>query len=143
MTPTLAMNLFGTDPAEVHLNVKRYTVDQIPEDESGAATWLHTQFQDKEKLLNRFAVERQFPNPQMFPRIGFFSGLLTLTLFGGSSVYVMWYAVFRATWLLAHIGACATFLMGITYVKWLPLPIFEILNGMLREGSDGQGLKSD
>ena len=137
------MSLFGTDPAEVHLHVQRFAVDQIPEEEGGAATWLHTQFQNKEKLLDGFALECQFPDPRTFPSLGFFSGLLTFTLFSGSSVYIVWYAVFRATWLLAHIGACATFLMGITYFKWLPLPIFEILNQLLREETDGRRLKSD
>jgi lysocardiolipin and lysophospholipid acyltransferase len=45
-------NVFGVDPSEVHIHVRRISVDEIPASDSEAADWLMNAFQLKDQLLS-------------------------------------------------------------------------------------------
>ncbi|KAK6118908.1 hypothetical protein DH2020_047361 [Rehmannia glutinosa] len=60
--PSFMDNVFGVDPSEVHMHIKRIPLDEIPLSESKAATWLMDEFVLKDQLLSDFIVNGQFPN---------------------------------------------------------------------------------
>ena len=45
--------LKGYFPKAIHFYVKRYDVNEIPEDEEGAANWLKTVWDEKEDRLRK------------------------------------------------------------------------------------------
>ncbi|KAK8698825.1 hypothetical protein V6N13_114931 [Hibiscus sabdariffa] len=59
--PSFLDNVFGVDPSEVHIHIRRITLDDIPMSESEASAWLMDTFQFKDRLLSNFKSEGYFP----------------------------------------------------------------------------------
>ncbi|KAB5532322.1 hypothetical protein DKX38_018992 [Salix brachista] len=55
-------NVFGTDPSEVHIHVRRIPAKVMPASDSEAATWLMDRVQLKDRLLSDFKPHSHFPN---------------------------------------------------------------------------------
>lgn len=55
-------NVFGVDPAEVHMHIRRIPLQQIPSTENEATTWLMDAFILKDQLLTDFIVNGHFPD---------------------------------------------------------------------------------
>nr|XP_046175105.1 1-acyl-sn-glycerol-3-phosphate acyltransferase gamma-like [Oncorhynchus gorbuscha]XP_046175106.1 1-acyl-sn-glycerol-3-phosphate acyltransferase gamma-like [Oncorhynchus gorbuscha]XP_046175107.1 1-acyl-sn-glycerol-3-phosphate acyltransferase gamma-like [Oncorhynchus gorbuscha]XP_046175109.1 1-acyl-sn-glycerol-3-phosphate acyltransferase gamma-like [Oncorhynchus gorbuscha]XP_046175110.1 1-acyl-sn-glycerol-3-phosphate acyltransferase gamma-like [Oncorhynchus gorbuscha]XP_046175111.1 1-acyl-sn- len=49
------------------MNIKRYPVEEIPEDEKECATWLHKLYQQKDALQEHYEKEGSFPGPTIKP----------------------------------------------------------------------------
>ncbi|KAJ2637094.1 hypothetical protein GGF40_002599 [Coemansia sp. RSA 1286] len=49
-------------PREVHIHVKRYAVDDIPQDEEGFNDWMHQVFVEKDIRMGRFYKLGRFPH---------------------------------------------------------------------------------
>ncbi|GMY28477.1 probable 1-acyl-sn-glycerol-3-phosphate acyltransferase 4 isoform X4 [Fagus crenata] len=60
--PSFLDNVFGVDPSEVHIHIRRFPVEEIPESDSEAAAWLMDTFQFKDQLLSDFKAQGHFPN---------------------------------------------------------------------------------
>ncbi|KAH9692814.1 putative 1-acyl-sn-glycerol-3-phosphate acyltransferase 4 [Citrus sinensis] len=60
--PSFMDNVFGVDPSEVHIHVRRIPVKEIPASETDAAAWLMDAFQLKDQLLDKFNAQGHFPN---------------------------------------------------------------------------------
>ncbi|KAJ0077290.1 hypothetical protein Patl1_36329 [Pistacia atlantica] len=60
--PTFLDNVFGVDPSEVHMNVRRIPIIDIPTSEEEVSAWLITTFQLKDKLLSNFYSQGHFPH---------------------------------------------------------------------------------
>ncbi|KAG6384394.1 hypothetical protein SASPL_155788 [Salvia splendens] len=60
--PSFMDNVFGVDPAEVHMHIRRIPLQQIPATENEAATWLMDAFVLKDQLLTDFIVNGHFPD---------------------------------------------------------------------------------
>ncbi|KAF9671869.1 hypothetical protein SADUNF_Sadunf12G0094900 [Salix dunnii] len=60
--PTFLDNVFGTDPSEVHIHVRRIPAKEMPASDSEAATWLMDRVQLKDRLLSDFKAHGHFPN---------------------------------------------------------------------------------
>ncbi|GFQ05031.1 probable 1-acyl-sn-glycerol-3-phosphate acyltransferase 4 [Phtheirospermum japonicum] len=60
--PSFMDNVFGVDPSEVHMHIKRIPLDKIPLSENEATNWLMDEFVLKDKLLTDFIVNGQFPH---------------------------------------------------------------------------------
>ncbi|EPS62079.1 hypothetical protein M569_12713, partial [Genlisea aurea] len=60
--PSFMDNVFGVDPSEVHMHVRRIPLDGIPSPEGEVSSWLTREFLSKDQLLNDFAVEGRFPS---------------------------------------------------------------------------------
>ncbi|KAK6131216.1 hypothetical protein DH2020_035046 [Rehmannia glutinosa] len=59
--PSFLDNVFGVDPSEVHVHVRRIPIGEIPASEVDAATWLVDAFHFKDQLLNDFNNSGHFP----------------------------------------------------------------------------------
>ncbi|KAK1555443.1 hypothetical protein Q3G72_026485 [Acer saccharum] len=60
--PSFLDNVFGVDPSEVHIHIRRTPVKDIPVSDPEAAAWLIDAFQLKDQLLSDFKTEGGFPN---------------------------------------------------------------------------------
>ncbi|KAF2305883.1 hypothetical protein GH714_008594 [Hevea brasiliensis] len=60
--PSLLDNVFGVNPSEVHMHVRRVALDEIPTSEEKVAAWLMNTFQLKDQLLANFYLQGHFPN---------------------------------------------------------------------------------
>lgn len=63
--PSLMDNVFGVDPAEVHLHIKRISLKDIPKSEDHISTWLLETFRLKDQLLSKFHSCGRFPTPEI------------------------------------------------------------------------------
>ncbi|KAL0432451.1 UNVERIFIED_CONTAM: putative 1-acyl-sn-glycerol-3-phosphate acyltransferase 4 [Sesamum latifolium] len=59
--PSFLDNVFGVDPSEVHMHVRRIPLEEIPLSKDDAAAWLMNAFVLKDQLLTDFIVNGHFP----------------------------------------------------------------------------------
>lgn len=64
--PSLLGILYGKK-YEADMCVRRFPLEEIPEDEQEAAAWLHKLYQEKDALQERYIQEGTFPGPQIVP----------------------------------------------------------------------------
>jgi len=108
--PTFLDNVYGIDPAEVHIHINSIQVSDIPTSEDEVATWLIERFRLKDELLSNFSKLGHFPNEGTegdlstlkclanFTAVISVTGILTyLTLF--SSVWFKVFVVFSCVFL--------------------------------------------
>ncbi|ESO88325.1 hypothetical protein LOTGIDRAFT_219426 [Lottia gigantea] len=57
--------------SEIHIHIKRYDIEDVPEDINGLRLWLHQRFVEKEKLMTYFYKNKE--NPETFPGVGVLS----------------------------------------------------------------------
>ncbi|XP_077335593.1 1-acyl-sn-glycerol-3-phosphate acyltransferase gamma [Lithobates pipiens] len=62
--PSLLGILYGKK-YEADMCVRRFPLEEIPEDEKEAANWLHKLYQEKDALQERYFQEGTFPGPQI------------------------------------------------------------------------------
>ncbi|KAL8225771.1 hypothetical protein R6Q57_018328, partial [Mikania cordata] len=60
--PTFIDNVFGVEPSEVHVHVRRILLKDIPSSENECDKWLQNTFQLKDKLLSDFIENGHFQN---------------------------------------------------------------------------------
>ncbi|OWM83789.1 hypothetical protein CDL15_Pgr004220 [Punica granatum] len=60
--PSFLDNVFGVDPSEVHIHIRRIKLDDIPTSENEVSSWLVETFSLKDKLLSDFHSQGHFPN---------------------------------------------------------------------------------
>ncbi|CAM8901553.1 unnamed protein product [Rhodiola kirilowii] len=63
--PSLIDNVFGVDPAEVHLHIRRISLTDIPKSEDHISTWLVNTFRLKDQLLSEFHKRGRFAEPEV------------------------------------------------------------------------------
>ncbi|RAL40494.1 hypothetical protein DM860_006564 [Cuscuta australis] len=63
--PSLMDNIFGVDPSEVHMHLRRIPAEKMPEsgDEEDVTAWLMETFRSKDQLLSDFIDNGCFPDP--------------------------------------------------------------------------------
>ncbi|KAF8406388.1 hypothetical protein HHK36_008475 [Tetracentron sinense] len=59
--PFFMDNVFGVDPSEVHIHIRRIPLNEIPTSEDEAAAWLIDTFRLKDQLLSDFSAQGHFP----------------------------------------------------------------------------------
>ncbi|PNX55028.1 putative 1-acyl-sn-glycerol-3-phosphate acyltransferase 4, partial [Trifolium pratense] len=78
--PSFLDNVFGLDPSEVHLHIRRIPIEEIPISETKAASWLMDAFQIKDQLLSDFKVQGHFPNQLNEEKISTFNSILVMRI---------------------------------------------------------------
>ncbi|CAG5865433.1 unnamed protein product [Menidia menidia] len=65
-TPTL-LGIVNGKKYKADLHIRRYTVDEIPDNEQECATWLHKLYQEKDALQETYNKTGKFPGPTIIP----------------------------------------------------------------------------
>ncbi|KAG0590428.1 hypothetical protein M758_1G106700 [Ceratodon purpureus] len=120
--PLFINNLYGTDPTEVHIHVRRIPISEIPESEDGMSKWLYDIFLQKDQMLATFSKTGSFPNsgigesPLNIPK-----GVFNFTLHVGISLWIYWW-LYNSMWLKMFVAlSCLVLALG-TYFDWRPTP---------------------
>ncbi|CAH8258203.1 unnamed protein product [Arabidopsis lyrata] len=127
--PSFMDNVFGTDPSEVHIHVRRVLLKEIPANEAESSAWLMDSFQLKDKLLSDFNAQGQFPSQRpeeelsVLKCIATFAGVISLT------VLFIYLTLYSHSCFKVYACLSGTYLTFATYYKFRPSP------GCFREDS--------
>ncbi|XP_059636404.1 probable 1-acyl-sn-glycerol-3-phosphate acyltransferase 4 [Cornus florida] len=129
--PSFLDNVFGIDPSEVHIHVRRIPVEEIPASESEAAAWLIDVFQLKDQLLSDFSVQGHFPHQGTEGELPTLKCLVTftvlVTLIGMFTFLTFCYSV----WFKIYIGLSCTYLASATYLNIRTSPALGFVKPMI------------
>lgn len=101
--PSFMDNVFGVDPSEVHMHIRRIPRQNIPVSEGEAAAWLMDAFVLKDQLLTDFVVDGHFPNQ------GTEKQLSTLRCVANCAVVIAFTAIFFFLTFFSSIFFCYLF----------------------------------
>lgn len=121
--PSFVDNLFGINPAEVHINVRRVGVGEVPTSEEGSATWLYDAFHKKDQLLHQFKQQGTFPDVVEEGDLDVVHGLVVAGVFCLSSVAAI-YSLLWSYWVRVYVASSCLLLATSTFLNCRPQPIF-------------------
>jgi lysocardiolipin and lysophospholipid acyltransferase len=113
--PVFLDNVFGTDPAEVHLHIQRIRLDEIPSSEAESANWLIERFRLKDELLANFISTGHFPNEGTEGDLPTLMCLLRLFLVIGFTGVIVYLTFFCSVLFKIYVGLSCIFLSIITH----------------------------
>ncbi|KAI4295561.1 hypothetical protein L6164_035596 [Bauhinia variegata] len=116
--PSFLDNVFGLDPSEVHIHVRRFPLDLFPVSEDEIASWLMDRFQCKDQLLSR----GQFPN-QVSER-----DLSDMNIVWNCMMVIMltstcFFYIFTSVWFKLYVTLACAYLGTATFFHVRPQPI--------------------
>uniref|UniRef100_A0A1J3F8M3 1-acylglycerol-3-phosphate O-acyltransferase n=1 Tax=Noccaea caerulescens TaxID=107243 RepID=A0A1J3F8M3_NOCCA len=119
--PSFMDNVFGTDPSEVHIHVRRVLAKEIPANDEESSAWLMDSFQLKDKLLSDFNAQGKFPNQR--PDQEDLSVLKCMATFGvviSSTALFIYLSLYSHSCFKVYVGLSFTYLSFATYYKFRP-----------------------
>ncbi|PON36460.1 Acyltransferase, C-terminal domain containing protein [Parasponia andersonii] len=127
--PSFLDNVFGVDPSEVHIHVRRIPVKDIPASEVDSTAWLIDSFQLKDKLLSDFKIEGHFPDPVAEEQLSFIKCLANFILVIFLTAMFL-YLTISSVWLKMYIVLSGSYLALATYLNIRPMPIIGHVRAM-------------
>ncbi|CAA6667470.1 unnamed protein product [Spirodela intermedia] len=121
--PLFIDNVFGVDPAEVHIHVSRISVAEIPTSPDDAASWLIERFRIKDQLLSDFAECGRFPGPETEGDLPMRSFLLTYAIVISLTCLYVYLTVFSSVWFKVYVWLSCSYLTAASLFNIRPSPI--------------------
>lgn len=137
--PSFLDNVFGVDPSEVHLHVRRIPVKDIPVSETKAASWLIDAYQIKDQLLSDFKVEGHFPNQLKEEEISTFKCLLTLTVVVSFTALFTYFTFFSHIWFKLYVGLSCAYLAIATRFNFQLMPFTHYVHALYNSKKQKNG----
>ncbi|MQM05666.1 hypothetical protein Taro_038483 [Colocasia esculenta] len=115
--------VFGQDPSEVHIHVKRIPLREVPTSETDTAAWLTERFRIKDRLLSDFGVHGHFPSQgtegdlSTCKYLAISVGVIALTCV---CVYL---TVFTSVWFKIYVVAVCSYFAFATYFNVRAPPV--------------------
>jgi len=125
--PTFLDNVFGTDPSEVHIHVRRIPAKEIPASDSEAATWLMDRFQLKDRLLSDFKAHGHFPSEGTEQELSTLRCLVNFTVVISLTAFFIYLTLFSSIWFKTYVSLACAYLASATHFKFRPLPVTKLL----------------
>ncbi|XP_068656953.1 probable 1-acyl-sn-glycerol-3-phosphate acyltransferase 5 [Aristolochia californica] len=125
--PLFMDNVFGVDPAEVHIHVQRFSIHELPVSETQASAWLIERFQLKDKLLSDFAANGYFPHEGTEGELSTIKCLLNFILVFTLTSICTFLTFFSSVWFKIYVGLSCVYLASATHFKIRVPPIFSFL----------------
>ncbi|CAJ1972839.1 unnamed protein product [Sphenostylis stenocarpa] len=129
--PSFMDNVFGVDPSEVHLHVRRIPVEEIPASETKASSWLINTFQIKDQLLSDFKAQGHFPDQQNESEISTFKSLLSFTVIIFFTVIFVYFTFFSLIWFKVYVGLSCAYLALATRFNFQLMPLSNYVHAIL------------
>ncbi|KAF5194134.1 Lysocardiolipin acyltransferase [Thalictrum thalictroides] len=133
--PTLMDNVFGVDPSEVHIHVRRISLEEIPTNEDEAATWLIKSFEFKDQLLSDFKAKGYFPDQGTEGDLSNLKGLVNFTAIIALTCICIYLTFFSSIWFKVYIALSCAYLTSATNFKIRPTPILGSVKAMFHQKS--------
>jgi len=125
--PLFINNLYGTDPSEVHMHIRRIPISEIPESEDGLTKWLFDLFHQKDQILASFSETGSFPNSGIGEKpLNVAKGVFNFLLQVISSFW-MWWWLYNSLWMKVYVAVACVVLTLSTYYSWRPTPFYSRL----------------
>ncbi|KAL8153974.1 hypothetical protein V2J09_011734, partial [Rumex salicifolius] len=128
--PVFMDNVFGVDPSEVHMHIRRFPIKDIPTSEDDAGDWLMDKFQLKDKLLADFSVHGHFPCKGTERELSTLSCLVNVGLVLGVTALFIYFALF-SIWVKLYLVLSCAYLTLATHFNFQPSPITGFIRKML------------
>ncbi|XP_028757631.1 probable 1-acyl-sn-glycerol-3-phosphate acyltransferase 4 isoform X3 [Neltuma alba] len=128
--PSFLDNVFGTDPSEVHIHVRRIPIDGIPASETKAASWLMNAFQMKDQLLSDFHIKGQFPSQLNEKELSTFKCLVTFAVVVSLTAVFTYLTFFSLIWFRVYVGLSCVYLASATCFKLKLMPLTYYVNAL-------------
>ncbi|KAL3840329.1 hypothetical protein ACJIZ3_024920 [Penstemon smallii] len=122
--PSFIDNVFGVDPSEVHMHIRRILINEIPSSETEAASWLMDAFKFKDQLLTDFIINGQFPHQgteEELSTVKCLANCAVVIAFTGFFIFLTFYS---SIWFKVYVGLACVYLASATYFDVRPSPIF-------------------
>lgn len=129
--PTFMDNVFGVEPSEVHLHVRRIALEDIPDSESECNTWLLDTFHLKDQLLSDFIAQGHFPNQGIEGDLSTIKCLLNCIVVISVTVIFAYLSFFSSVWFKVYVVLSCVYLSCATAYNFRPTPIVEYVKGLL------------
>lgn len=127
--PSFLDNVFGTDPSEVHIHVRRVPLDDIPANEEESSAWLMDSFQLKDKLLSDFNAHGQFPNQRPEEELSVLKCIATFAVVISLTILFIYLTLYSHSFFKVYAGLSGTYLSFATYYKFRPSPSIGCFRG--------------
>lgn len=120
--PSFMDNVFGTDPSEVHIHVRRVLAKEIPANDAESCAWLMDSFQLKDKLLNDFSAQGQFPNQRQEEELSILKCVATFGVVVSLTGLFVYLTLYSHCCFKVYVGLSFWYLSFATYYKFRPSP---------------------
>ncbi|KAJ7958070.1 Phospholipid/glycerol acyltransferase family protein [Quillaja saponaria] len=128
--PTFLDNVFGVDPSEVHLHVRRIPLEDIPSSDSKAASWLIDTFQVKDKLLSTFKAQGHFPYEESEKELSTLKCLVNSMVVTSLTALFIYLTFFSLVWFKVYVGLSCAYLAAATSCKFQLIPFLDYVNAL-------------
>lgn len=128
--PTFMDNVFGVEPSEVHIHVRRVSLEDIPVSEKECNTWLLNTFHLKDQLLSDFIAQGHFPNQGTEGELSTIKCLVNCILVLAITFVFVYLAAFSSIWFKVYILLSCVYLSFATAFDFRPSPIVEYVKGL-------------
>ncbi|KAL8058952.1 hypothetical protein ABFX02_03G056000 [Erythranthe guttata] len=122
-SPSFTDNVFGVDPSEVHMHVRRIPIGEIPASEADAATWLVDAFHIKDQLLNEFIAKGRFPEEGTEEELSTLKCLANFAVVISLTVVFTFLTFWSSVWFKVYVVLAIVFLSFATYFNIRPSPV--------------------
>ncbi|KAL4180474.1 hypothetical protein AMTRI_Chr13g125460 [Amborella trichopoda] len=122
--PQFIDNALGVDPSEVHINVRRILLSDIPSSQEEASNWLVERFQQKDQLLSDFSSQGHFPNEGTEGDLSMFKCLVNVFVVLSLIAICTYLTIFSSVWFKMYVALSCAYLAWATYFGIWPSPIF-------------------
>lgn len=129
--PTFMDNVFGVEPSEVHVHVRRISLKDIPVSESECNTWLLDTFRFKDQLLSDFIVQGQFPNQGIEGDLSTIKCVVNCMVVIAVTLIFAYLTFFSSVWFKVYVVLSCVYLSLATTYGYRPTPIVEYVKGFL------------
>ncbi|GLU09002.1 hypothetical protein SLE2022_258820 [Rubroshorea leprosula] len=120
--PSFLDNVFGVDPSEVHIHIRRVTLDDIPTPEKEVTTWLMDTFRLKDELLSKFYSEGNFPKQGTEAHLSTVKCLLNSIAVLILTSTCTFFTCFSSVWFKIYVSLACAFLTSASYFNIRPIP---------------------
>ncbi|WJZ83738.1 hypothetical protein VitviT2T_003394 [Vitis vinifera] len=121
--PSFLDNVFGVDPSEVHMHVRRIPLNNIPTSENEVTTWLMDTFILKDQLLSNFYSQGGFPHQGTEGTLSTMKCLVNFVAVIGLTGIFTFFALFSSIWFKIYVSLVCVYLASATYFNLRPSPI--------------------
>ncbi|KAF6149668.1 hypothetical protein GIB67_017401 [Kingdonia uniflora] len=125
--PTIMDNIFGVDPSEVHIHIRRIPLNMIPTSENDAAAWLMDTFRIKDNLLSDFKAEGCFPDQGTEGDLSILKGIFNFTMVISLTSIFIFLTFFSSVWFRTYVVLSCVYLASATYFNFRPFPVLGLV----------------
>ncbi|KAK6939513.1 Acyltransferase, C-terminal domain, partial [Dillenia turbinata] len=121
--PSFMDNVFGVDPSEVHIHVRRIPLEDIPASETDVTGWLIDTFNLKDQLLSDFTAQGHFPHQGIEGELSTFKCWVNFAVVIASTCLFTYLTFFSYIWFRLYVGLSCAYLALATHTNFRPSPI--------------------